>query len=156
VACCVVAAATSATAPCAVAAPFAAVEEATVMLFCVMGPSLPGLLIRTITTTFIGCCCVAVADESALWPVVDVAVGVVVSAGAAAVGAEPASGSAAATTGVADASDWGRAAAACGPGAASATGAKNPHARSATRAAAPRCNAGLPTENLEPNLDFKA
>ena len=51
------------------------------MLLCVIGPSLPGLSMRTITTTLIGCCCVAVAAESALCPVVDVASGVVVSGG---------------------------------------------------------------------------
>jgi hypothetical protein len=56
VACCVVVAAKLATAPCTVDALFAAFEEATVMLFCVIGPSFPGLLMRTITTTLIGCC----------------------------------------------------------------------------------------------------
>ena len=35
------------------------------MLFCVIGPSFPGLLTRTITITLIGCCCVAVAAEPA-------------------------------------------------------------------------------------------
>ena len=51
------------------------------MLLCVMGPSFPGLSTRTMTTTLIGCCCVAVAVEPAFWLVVDVAVGVAVSAG---------------------------------------------------------------------------
>jgi hypothetical protein len=53
------------------------------MLFCVIGPSLPGLSMRTITTTFIGCCWVAVAAESAPWLVFEVVVGPGGSAGAA-------------------------------------------------------------------------
>jgi len=36
------------------------------MLFCVTGPFLPGLFTRMFTTTFTGCCCVAVAAELAL------------------------------------------------------------------------------------------
>ena len=51
---------------CAVDAVFAAFDEATAMLFCVIEPSFPGLSTRTITTTFTGCCCVAVAVEPAL------------------------------------------------------------------------------------------
>jgi hypothetical protein len=51
---------------CAVDASFAAIEGATAMFFCVIGPSFPGLFTRTITTRFTGCCCVAVAVEPAL------------------------------------------------------------------------------------------
>ncbi|HZT95150.1 MAG TPA: hypothetical protein VE985_11810 [Gaiellaceae bacterium] len=51
---------------CAVDASFAAIDGATATFCCVIGPLLPGLFTRTITTRFTGCCCVAVAVEAAL------------------------------------------------------------------------------------------
>jgi hypothetical protein len=66
VACCVVVEDAFARPSCAVNARFAALDKATLMLLCAMGPSFPGLLMRTITTTLTGCCCVAVAVEPAL------------------------------------------------------------------------------------------
>jgi hypothetical protein len=46
-------------------APFEAPEPATVTFAWLIAPLSPGLLIRTVMTTFVGCCCVAEAADSA-------------------------------------------------------------------------------------------
>jgi len=56
--------------PWGVDAEFEASDVATLTFVCVIGPSSPVLLIRTITTMFVGCCWVAVAEELAPWSVV--------------------------------------------------------------------------------------
>lgn len=55
--------------PWEVDAEFEASDVATLTFVCVIGPSSPGLLMRTITTMFVGCCWVAVAEELAPWSV---------------------------------------------------------------------------------------
>ena len=54
---------------CLVALSFSALETATVVFVCEIGPLLPGLFTRTITTMFRGPSCVAVAVDPAAWPV---------------------------------------------------------------------------------------
>jgi hypothetical protein len=62
--------------PCVVAALFDAFAPDTTTLVCVIGPSSPGLLMRTETTTFVGCSCVAELVDEAAWSVAALSAGI--------------------------------------------------------------------------------
>ena len=134
------------------------------MFFWVIGPSLPGLSTRTMTTRFTGCCCAAVAVEPALWSVVAVATGSGGGTSAAGAAGAPLSGEGTgresggvelAGESKADAAARG-AVAGLAVGPARAVGAQKPNPASATRTIAMRCQMDPGSAHVPRNLDFTA